>query len=113
MESTQKIASVPTLTDLLTDPARISTLPRDTVAELRSQIAKLDTLLLSRLFGGEQSQPDRDGDRLLTAAEASAKMGLTKDALYRNAYPFMVRIGSRRRFSEKGIEKFIRSRTGM
>src|ERR1700676_986722 len=93
----QKLATVPTLSDLLGDPARISALPRDAIAELRGQIAKLDTLLLSRLLIGEQTQPGTDGDRLLTVAEAAAKLGLPKDALYRNEYPFLVRLGSRRR----------------
>jgi|HubBroStandDraft_1064217.scaffolds.fasta_scaffold442832_2 hypothetical protein len=111
MASTQKIAAVPTLADLLNDPERILALPKDVIAELRGQIAKLDTLLLSRLLTGEQPQPGTD--RLLTAGEAAVKLGLPKDALYRNEYPFMVRIGSRRRFSDKGIEKFIRNRTGM
>jgi hypothetical protein len=113
MASAQKIAAVPTLADVLNDPERISALPKEVIAELRGQIAKLDTLLLSRLLQGEQPQPGMDGDRLLTASEAALKLGLTKDALYRNEYPFMVRVGSRRRFSEKGIEKFIRNRTGM
>ena len=113
MASAQKLVSVPTLTDLLGDPARISVLPKDVIAELRGQIAKLDSLLLSRLLTGEQAQAGTDGDRLLTAAEAAAKLGLPKDALYRNEYPFLVRVGSRRRFSEKGIEKFIRNRIGM
>ena len=113
MASTQKLVSVPTLTDLLIDPERIPALPKDLIAKLRGQIAKLDTLLLSRLLTGDRAGPCPDGDRLLTASEAALKLGLTKDALYRNAYPFMVRVGSRRRFSEKGIENFIRHRTGM
>jgi hypothetical protein len=113
MASAAKIAVVPTLTDLVSDPARISALPRETIAELRGQIAKLDTLLLRELLTNEQAQPGTDGDRLLTAGEAAVKLGLPKDALYRNDYPFLVRIGSRRRFSEKGIEKFIRNRSGM
>ena len=113
MASTHKVVPVPTLTDLLSDPATISTLPREAIAELRGQIARLDTLLLSRLLVGEQAQASTDGDRLLTSAEAAAKLGLPKDALYRNEFPFMVRVGSRRRFSEKGIEKFIRNRVGM
>jgi hypothetical protein len=111
--ATAKIVAVPTLADLLNNPERISALPKDVIADLRGQIAKLDTLLLSRLLSGEQHQAGADGDRLLTASEAASKLGLTKDALYRNEYPFIVRVGSRRRFSEKGIEKFIRNRTGM
>jgi hypothetical protein len=113
MSSAQKPVFVPMLTDLLSDPGKISALPRDAIAELRGQIAKLDTLLLSRLLTCEQHTPGMDGDRLLRAVEAAAKLGLPKDALYRNEYPFMVRVGSRRRFSEKGIEKFIRNRMGM
>ena len=57
MASAQKLVSVPTLTDLLSDPATISAVPKDAIAELRGQIAKLDTLLLSRLLIGEQGQP--------------------------------------------------------
>ena len=113
MATAQKLAAVPTLTDLLDDPARLSAVPREAFAELRGQIAKLDTLLLSRLLGAPEIQPAAEGDRLLTAGEAAAKLGLPKDALYRNDYPFLVRIGSRRRFSKKGIEKFIRNRSGM
>jgi predicted DNA-binding transcriptional regulator AlpA len=110
--SAQKIAAVPTLMDLLNAPERISALPRDVIAELRGQITKLDTLLLSRLLAGSEAQPGADGDRLLDVAEAAAKLGLSRDALYRNEYPFVVKIGNRRRFSERGIEKFIRNRTG-
>src|SRR5271169_750101 len=112
MASAQKIVTVPTLADLLNDPGRILALPKDVIADLRGQIAKLDTLLLSRLLSSEQPQQGMDGDRLLTASEAALKLGLTKDALYRNEYPFIVRVGSRRRFSEKGIERFIRNRAG-
>lgn len=115
MASAQKLVAMPTLTDLLGDPARISTLPREAVADLRGQLARLDTLLLSRLLGGGEGNGGNtpEGDRLLTVSEAAAKLGLPKDALYRNEYPFQVRVGSRRRFSEKGIEKFIRNHTGM
>jgi predicted DNA-binding transcriptional regulator AlpA len=112
MASARQIAVVPTLTDLLSDPARISALPKDAIAELRGQIAKLDTLLLSRLLVGCEDRSGADGDRLLDVAEAAAKLGLSRDALYRNEYPFVVKIGNRRRFSERGIEKFIRNRTG-
>lgn len=115
MASAQKIAAVPTLVDLLNDPERISALPKDVIAELRGQIAKLDTLLLSRLLTGEQTQPSSDGDRLLTAFEAAQRLGATEDWLYRhaNTLPFAVRVGKKHlRFSEVGIERYIRQRTG-
>jgi predicted DNA-binding transcriptional regulator AlpA len=115
MASAQKLAAMPTLTDLLGDPAKISALTMDAIAELRGQIAKLDTLLLSSLLTGEQPQPGIDGDRLLTAAEAARKLGATEDWLYRHAstLPFTVRVGKKHlRFSETGIEQYIRQRTG-
>ena len=78
------------------------------IAELRGQIAKLDTLLLGRLLAGGEARPGADGDRLLDVDEAAAKLGLSRDALYRNEYPFVVKIGNRRRFSEKGIKSYSR-----
>jgi predicted DNA-binding transcriptional regulator AlpA len=115
MASVQKIVAVPTLADLLNDPERISAMPQDLIAELRGQIAKLDTLLLSRLLNGEQPKPSMERDRLLTAAEAAHKLGATEDWLYRhaNTLPFAVRVGKKYlRFSEAGIERYIRQRTG-
>jgi predicted DNA-binding transcriptional regulator AlpA len=115
MASAHKIVAVPTLVDLLNDPERISALPKDVIAELRGQIARLDTLLLSRLLSGEQTHPNIDGDRLLTATEAAKKLGATEDWLYRHAkiLPFAVRVGRKHlRFSESGMERYIRQRTG-
>src|SRR6266852_4519898 len=103
MATGEKAAAVPTLTDLLDDPARISALPRDAIADLRGQIAKLDTLLLSRLLAAGEAQTGPDGDRLLTTAEAAQKLGATEDWLYRhaNTLPFAVHLGKKHlRFSE-------------
>lgn len=115
MASAQKLVAMPTLTDLLGDPARILALTTDAIAELRGQIAKLDTLLLSRLLAPGEAQTGPDGDRLLTAAEAAQKLGATEDWLYRhaNTLPFAVRMGKKHlRFSAAGMERYIRQRTG-
>ena len=115
MASGENVAAVPTLTDLLGDPARISALPVGAVAELRGQLAKLDTLLLCRLLTSEKPQTGIDGDRLLTASDAARKLGATKDWLYRhaNTLPFAVRVGKKHlRFSEAGIDRYIRQRAG-
>jgi predicted DNA-binding transcriptional regulator AlpA len=115
MASAQKLVFVPILADLLSDPGRISALPRDAIAELRGQIAKLDALLLSRLIAGEEALSVTDGDRLLTAAEAGQKLGVTEDWLYRhaNTLPFVVRLGKQHlRFSAAGMERYIRQGTG-
>lgn len=116
MASAPNLATVPTLAELLSDPARLVALPKEAVAELRGQLARLDTLLLARLLTGEQSQPGTDGgDRLLTVAETAEKLGATEDWLYRHAstLPFAVRVGKKHlRFSEAGIDRYIRQRTG-
>ena len=51
-------------------------------------------------------------DRLLEVKEAAEKLGQTADWLYRHNHklPFIVRLGRNIRFSEQGIEKFIRQR---
>lgn len=53
-------------------------------------------------------------DRLLTVEEAAQKLGRSKDWLYRHAgrLPFTVRDGRLLRFSEQGIERYIRQRQG-
>jgi excisionase family DNA binding protein len=115
LANAQKLSAVPTLTDLLSDPARITGLTRNAIADLRGQIAKLDTLLLGSLFAGGETQPGTSGDRLLTAAEAAQKLGATEDWLYRHAgtLPFVVRVGKKHlRFSEAAMERYIRQRSG-
>jgi len=105
---------VPTLSDLLDDPEKAKLLPRELIPQLRGELARLDTILLCRLVAHDSELPPcrPEEDRLLSLSEAAAKLHLSSDALYRNDYPFVVKIGKRRRFSEKGIEKFSRSRSG-
>ena len=61
----------------------------------------------------KEPEPSRQEDRLLSVAEASDKLGMTKDYLYRHAdtLPFSVRVGSKQlRFSLNGIERYIKQR---
>jgi predicted DNA-binding transcriptional regulator AlpA len=53
-------------------------------------------------------------DRLLGVEEAGARLGVTADWLYRHHkhLPFTVRCGRLLRFSELGIEQYIRKRRG-
>ena len=115
MASPVQIAALPTLTELLRDPTRISALPRDMIADLRGQIAKLDTLLLSCVLAPSAAPASESSDRLLTTAEAAQKLSATKDWLYRNAntLPFVVRVGKKNlRFSEAGMNRYIRLNAG-
>ena len=111
------VSPVPKLVDLAEHPERVSSLPVEAVPSLRAELAKLDTLLMMRVAmaqGNGQAQAQGDGDRLLDVKAAAAKLGKSRDALYRKAdkYPFTVRDGRSLRFSEQGIEKYIRQRVG-
>jgi len=53
------------------------------------------------------AQPD--ADILLTIDEASVRLGMSKDYLYRNfkTLPFAVPVGRAKRFSRQGIERYL------
>ena len=66
-----------------------------------------------KMLHSKKSEPSPQEDRLLTVVEASDKLGMTKDYLYRHArtFPFSVRVGSKQlRFSLNGIERYIKER---
>ena len=111
------MVTIPILGELLEHPDRVSALPLEAIPSLRGELARLDTLLLMRVAMAQnngQAEYPACGDRLLDVEEAARKLGKSKDYLYRHAggYPFTVRDGRSVRFSEQGIEKFIRQRMG-
>ena|SRR5450759_2314443 len=74
---------------------------------------RLKASLLSRLYA--QGAPrDHEEDRLLDVKEASQRLSISTDTLYRKAreLPFTVRIGGNVRFSVQGISRFIATRQG-
>jgi predicted DNA-binding transcriptional regulator AlpA len=78
-------------------------------------LARVAATAQQRLLLPSLSLPAEGEDRLLKAEEAATRLGTTRDYLYRNAgkLPFTVRLGpGQLRFSERGIQKFIRSRQG-
>ena len=107
---------IPKLVDLVDDPSKVSDVRREDVAALRGKLAELDTLLLGRLLqsGNGQAEHPADGDRLLDTREAAAKLGSSEDYLYRHSrnLPFTVHMGRKLRFSEAGIQRYIRQRMG-
>jgi predicted DNA-binding transcriptional regulator AlpA len=62
------------------------------------------------LARSESVQPDRR----LNVEEAAAKLGMSKDKLYRraNSFPFTIRIDRSLGFSEQGIDRWLRSKSG-
>ena len=105
---------VPKLADLIADLDKVSLLPPEAIPTLLGELERLKALLWVRLT----VRPDGNGaglldeDRLLDVNEASAKLGISADALYRNDYPFKVPVGKRIRFSRLGIERYIKQRVG-
>ena len=117
MATAPKLGRAPTLRDLLEDPLKVAELPREAIAQLRGELARLDTLLLTVLLSSANggTPAAADGDRLLDVKAAAHKLGTTEDWLYRNAatLPFVIRVGSKQlRFSETGIERYITQRAG-
>jgi predicted DNA-binding transcriptional regulator AlpA len=76
------------------------------------------TLCVLEGFGlpprGIQPNTTRRHDRLLKAKEVAQRLGVHVYWVYHNQHklPFRVRLGTVPRFSEIGLEKFIRSRLG-
>lgn len=117
MAAATQLVKVPTLIEILSNPAKVAMLPIEAVPALRGELARLDTLLLSRLFSldGAHFDVEAEGDRLLDVEAAAVKLGTTTDWLYRHAdkLPFVVRVGKKQlRFSGAGIERYIHQRAG-
>jgi predicted DNA-binding transcriptional regulator AlpA len=108
---------VPRLEELVADPERVRVLDAHTTRVLRKQaIVALNLLYDHELESGSTSADSipTTRDRLLGVEEAAVKLGVTPDWLYRHHkdLPFTVRHGRPVRFSELGIEQYIRKRRG-
>ena len=110
------LVSVPKLSDLLEHPERVSLLPPEAIPMMLGELERLRATLWARLSLPQSNGhgPGEGGDRLLDVREAAAKLGASQDYLYRNSskLPFTVRLGRKVLFSENGIERYIRARTG-
>ncbi len=108
--------AVPRLEELVADPDIVGVLDPRTKRILKTTaLTALNTLMFSELAPeAEASSCDRDEkrDRLLDFKQAAVKLGMKVDWLYHNYkdFPFWVRVGRRPRFSEIGIEDYIRKR---
>jgi predicted DNA-binding transcriptional regulator AlpA len=107
-----------TLDDIARNPLRVNALSADATRHLIAKLEMARGALKARriLLSDEPHPPARvpdAPDRLLRVQEAAALIGIAVDTLYRNAddYPFTQRPRPKcLRFSEKGIEQWIRAR---
>jgi predicted DNA-binding transcriptional regulator AlpA len=101
-----------TLSEVIDNPQRVGEIPEREIPPLMVQLAALQSALAARLL---QSAAGTDpADRLLEVDEAAHKLGVSKSWLYRRSarLPFIVHMGRKLMFSEQGIEKYIRQRSG-
>jgi predicted DNA-binding transcriptional regulator AlpA len=108
---------VPRLDDLAANPAYAADLAPDVAQALMSRCVIALAALNARLLSGRENgrgNPAPEGDRRLNVEAAAVRLGVSRDYLYRNAgnLPFTVRIGRSLGFSEAGLEKYMRQRTG-
>jgi len=91
-------------------------IPITAIPAFLAQLAAAQVKLGARLLeNGQAAQTQsKGGDRLLTATEAAAKTKMQRDWFYHRSktLPFAVRLGRSVRFSEMGLDKWIRSRSG-
>jgi predicted DNA-binding transcriptional regulator AlpA len=109
--------AVPKLADLVAEPGKAGLVPPEAIPAMLGDLERLKGTLWARLMlpqGPGKVEQSADGDRLLAAREAAAKLGMSADYLYRRSrnLPFTVRLGRKLRFSEAGIERYIRARVG-
>ena len=111
---TDHLHIIPTLDELISSPEKAETLSRQEAMNMMARITAIQPLLLGRLASlGAENKETKAPDRLLTAEEAAKRLNYSTDWVYRNAkkFPFTKRITPHRlRFSESGIEKYIKTR---
>jgi hypothetical protein len=111
-------APLPSLDELAGDPDRAAALPPELAVALLASCTVAQSALIGRLVSlpatATAAPEDPPEDRLLDVHGASERLGTSTDYLYRHSskLPFTIRIGSRLRFSARGIERFIRTRQG-
>jgi nucleotidyltransferase/DNA polymerase involved in DNA repair len=99
--------------DLLTEPTRIADLQPSAIPSLLCQLSALQIALAGRLFAVGSDDDERtttaEPDRLLTADDAAAILGVTTKWLYRHKkLPFVRRLSRKAlRVSESGLHRWL------
>lgn len=112
------LTPVPSLEQLVQDPARASALPLDATEKFLAQVHVLQGALLTRLLAvkasaGNNGQTPPQGDSLVSVKEVAARLGRSLDYVYRRTWPFEVKGDGRgRRFSAQGLDRYLRQQVG-
>ncbi len=83
-------------------------LPADQLPSLLGQLEEIRATAMARLASPPAQR--QESDELLNVAEASHRMGVSRDYLYRHhrQFPFTRRVGRKLLFSASGIERHIK-----
>jgi excisionase family DNA binding protein len=110
----EHIAGPVDLAALVEDPARVATVPPGRIPALLSQLSALQGAMAARLISADREEPVSGEDTLLTVDQAAERLGVSTDWLFRRSrtLPFVVRLGRHLRFSNRGIDRYLRTRTG-
>ena len=110
----EHVAEPVDLAALVEDPARVATVPPGRIPALLSQLSALQGAMAARLISADRDEPMSVEDTLLTVDQAAERLGVSTDWLFRRSrtLPFVVRLGRHLRFSNRGIDRYLRSRTG-
>ena len=102
------------LAALVEDPTRVATVPPARIPALLSQLSALQGAMAARLISADRDEAVSNEDTLLTVDQAAERLGVSKDWLFRRSrtLPFVVRLGRHLRFSNRGIDRYLRNRTG-
>jgi excisionase family DNA binding protein len=102
------------LADLVEDPAKVASVPPTRIPALLSQLSAVQSAMAARLITADRDDTTSTEDTLLTVDQASERLGVSKDWLFRRSrtLPFVVRLGRHLRFSSRGIDRYLRNRTG-
>lgn len=101
--------AVPSIDELLSDPAKAAGLSLEVAKVLWINISNLEKALVLRMVTASATMSPPE-DRLVDIEEAASILSMSKDRLYRKNYPFTVRDGGLLRFSHNGIQRFIQAR---
>ena len=111
---------IPSLDAVAAEPAHAAALPLAITVAVLARCTIAHGALVARLLTllAEGPQPEKQGhenDRLLTATEAAALLGVTPRWLYRHArrLPFARRLSRKvLRFSEVGVRRYLETHRG-
>jgi excisionase family DNA binding protein len=98
--------------ELQTVLAAAMEIPAGELPRLLGEIEEIRCTAMARLTA--PAQPS-GADELLSVEEASRRLGVSKDYLYRHGsdFPFTRRIGRKLLFSSLGIEKYIKQQNSL